>query len=230
MKKSDITILCVDDEPDILEILKYNLSSEGYNVLTANDGLSAISKAKEIIPNLIIIDIMMPNMDGIEACEKLRADQKFNDTIIMFLTARGEDYSHVAAYEAGADDYVTKPVKPKVLVSKVKGLLRRLKKVIENNINDIEFENIKIDREKYKVYISDKTLNLPRKEFELLYLLASKPDKVFKRDKIMEMVWGGEVIVGDRTIDVHIRKLREKIGDKYFKTVKGVGYKFVLES
>lgn len=230
MKKSDITILCVDDEPDILEILKYNLSSEGYNVLTASDGLSAISKAKEIIPNLIIIDIMMPNMDGIEACEKLRADQKFNDTIIMFLTARGEDYSHVAAYEAGADDYVTKPVKPKVLVSKVKGLLRRLKKVIENNINYIEFENIKIDREKYKVYISDKTLNLPRKEFELLYLLASKPDKVFKRDKIMEMVWGGEVIVGDRTIDVHIRKLREKIGDKYFKTVKGVGYKFVLES
>jgi len=230
MKKSDITILCVDDEPDILEILKYNLSSEGYNVLTANDGLSAISKAKEIIPNLIIIDIMMPNMDGIEACEKLRADQKFNDTIIMFLTARGEDYSHVAAYEAGADDYVTKPVKPKVLVSKVKGLLRRLKKVIDNDINYIEFENIKIDREKYKVYISDKTLNLPRKEFELLYLLASKPDKVFKRDKIMEMVWGGEVIVGDRTIDVHIRKLREKIGDKYFKTVKGVGYKFVLES
>jgi two-component system alkaline phosphatase synthesis response regulator PhoP len=230
MKKSDITILCVDDEPDILEILNYNLSNEGYNVLTANDGLSAISKAKEIIPNLIIMDIMMPNMDGIEACEKLRADQKFNDTIIMFLTARGEDYSHVAAYEAGADDYVTKPVKPKVLVSKVKGLLRRLKKVIDNDINEIEFENIKIDREKYKVYISDKILNLPRKEFELLYLLASKPDKVFKRDKIMEMVWGGEVIVGDRTIDVHIRKLREKIGDKYFKTVKGVGYKFVIES
>ena len=230
MKKSDITILCVDDEPDILEILKYNLSNEGYNVLTANDGLSAISKAKEIIPNLIIIDIMMPNMDGIEACEKLRADQKFNDTIIMFLTARGEDYSHVAAYEAGADDYVTKPVKPKVLVSKVKGLLRRLKKVIDNDINEIEFENIKIDREKYKVYISDKILILPRKEFELLYLLASKPDKVFKRDKLMEMVWGGEVIVGDRTIDVHIRKLREKIGDKYFKTVKGVGYKFVIES
>ena len=205
MKKSDITILCVDDEPDILEILNYNLSNEGYNILTANDGLSAISKAKEIIPNLIIMDIMMPNMDGIEACEKLRADQKFNDTIIMFLTARGEDYSHVAAYEAGADDYVTKPVKPKILVSKVKGLLRRLKKVIDNDINEIEFENIKIDREKYKVYISDKILNLPRKEFELLYLLASKPDKVFKRDKSMEMVWGGEVIVGDRTIDVHIR-------------------------
>ena len=229
MKKSDITILCVDDEPDILEILKYNLSNEGYNVLTANDGVSAILKANEINPNLIIMDVMMPNMDGIEACEKLRADQKFNDTIIMFLTARGEDYSHVAAYEAGADDYVTKPVKPKVLVSKVKGLLRRLKKVSEIDLNEIEFKDIKIDREKYKVYIADKTLNLPRKEFELLYLLASKPDKVFKRDKIMEMVWGGEVIVGDRTIDVHIRKLREKIGDKYFKTVKGVGYKFVIE-
>ncbi len=229
MKKSDITILCVDDEPDILEIIKYNLSNEGYKVYTANDGVSAILKANEINPNLIIIDVMMPNMDGIEACEKLRADQKFNDTIIMFLTARGEDYSHVAAYEAGADDYVTKPVKPKVLVSKVKGLLRRLKKVSEIDLNEIEFKDIKIDREKYKVYISDKTLNLPRKEFELLYLLASKPDKVFKRDKIMEMVWGGEVIVGDRTIDVHIRKLREKIGDKYFKTVKGVGYKFVIE-
>ncbi|MBT4834474.1 MAG: response regulator transcription factor [Flavobacteriaceae bacterium] len=229
MKKSDITILCVDDEPDILEIIKYNLSNEGYKVYTANDGVSAILKANEINPNLIIMDVMMPNMDGIEACEKLRADQKFNDTIIMFLTARGEDYSHVAAYEAGADDYVTKPVKPKVLVSKVKGLLRRLKKVSEIDLNEIEFKDIKIDREKYKVYISDKTLNLPRKEFELLYLLASKPDKVFKRDKIMEMVWGGEVIVGDRTIDVHIRKLREKIGDKYFKTVKGVGYKFVIE-
>ena len=229
MKKSDITILCVDDEPDILEIIKYNLSNEGYKVYTANDGVSAILKANEINPNLIIMDVMMPNMDGIEACEKLRANQKFNDTIIMFLTARGEDYSHVAAYEAGADDYVTKPVKPKVLVSKVKGLLRRLKKVSEIDLNEIEFKDIKIDREKYKVYISDKTLNLPRKEFELLYLLASKPDKVFKRDKIMEMVWGGEVIVGDRTIDVHIRKLREKIGDKYFKTVKGVGYKFVIE-
>mgnify|MGYP000362311519 FL=1 len=229
MKKSDITILCVDDEPDILEIIKYNLSNEGYKVYTANDGVSAILKANEINPNLIIMDVMMPNMDGIEACEKLRADQKFNDTIIMFLTARGEDYSHVAAYEAGADDYVTKPVKPKVLVSKVKGLLRRLKKVSGIDLNEIEFKDIKIDREKYKVYISDKTLNLPRKEFELLYLLASKPDKVFKRDKIMEMVWGGEVIVGDRTIDVHIRKLREKIGDKYFKTVKGVGYKFVIE-
>jgi len=229
MKKSEIKILCVDDEPDILEILKYNLSNEGYNVSTAADGKSAIEIAYNISPNLIIMDVMMPNMDGIEACEKLRSDEKFNDTIIMFLTARGEDYSHVAAYDAGADDYATKPVKPKVLVSKVKGLLRRLKKVIAKDINEIVFDDIKIDREKYKVYISDNVLNLPRKEFELLYLLASKPDKVYKREKIMETVWGSEVIVGDRTIDVHIRKLREKVGDKYFKTVKGVGYKFVIE-
>ena len=146
----------------------------------------------------------------------------------MFLTARGEDFSHVAAYEAGADDYVTKPVKPKVLLSKVKSLLRRSKKVLDSEINQIEFENIKIDRETYRVYVSGESINLPRKEFELLYLLASKPDKVFKREKIMEKVWGGEVVVGDRTIDVHIRKLREKIGDKFFKTVKGVGYKFVM--
>ena len=229
MKKSDIKILCVDDEPDILEILKYNLSNEGYNISTAADGKSAIEMAYNISPNLIIMDVMMPNMDGIEACEKLRSDDKFNDTIIMFLTARGEDYSHVAAYDAGADDYVTKPVKPKVLVSKVKGLLRRLQKVIAKDINEIVFDDIKIDREKYKVYISDSVLNLPRKEFELLYLLASKPDKVYKREKIMETVWGSEVVVGDRTIDVHIRKLREKVGDKYFKTVKGVGYKFVIE-
>ena len=228
MKKSDIKILCVGDEPDILEILKYNLSNEGYNVSTAKDGVSAIKKANDTKPNLIIMDVMMPNMDGIEACEKLRNDIKFNDTIIMFLTARGEDYSHVAAYEAGADDYVTKPVKPKILLSKVKGLLRRSNKKIESENNVIEFQNIKIDREAYKVYVSGQSLSLPRKEFELLYLLASKPDKVFKREKIMEKVWGGEVVVGDRTIDVHIRKLREKIGDKYFKTVKGVGYKFVI--
>ena len=229
MKKSDIKILCVDDEPDILEILKYNLSNVGYDIYLADDGLSAIKKAKEIIPNLIIMDIMMPKMDGIQACENLRENEKFNDTIIMFLTARGEDFSHVAAYEAGADDYVTKPVKPKILISKVKGLLRRFKKVNDNDINIIELNDIIIDKEKYKVYISGNNLDLPRKEFELLYLLASKPDKVFKREKIMENVWGGEVVVGDRTIDVHIRKLREKLGDKYIKTIKGVGYKFVTD-
>ena len=229
MKKSDIKILCVDDEPDILEILKYNLSNVGYDIYLANDGLSAIKKAKEIIPNLIIMDVMMPKMDGIQACENLRENEKFNDTIIMFLTARGEDFSHVAAYEAGADDYVTKPVKPKILISKVKGLLRRFKKVTDNDIAIIELNDIIIDKEKYKVYISGNNLDLPRKEFELLYLLASKPDKVFKREKIMENVWGGEVVVGDRTIDVHIRKLREKLGDKYIKTIKGVGYKFVTD-
>jgi len=229
MDKLDIKILCVDDEPDILEILKYNLSNQGYQISTAKDGKVAVKKAKEIHPNLIIMDIMMPNMDGIEACEILRSDERFNDTLIMFLTARGEDYSYVAAYEAGADDYVTKPVKPKILLSKVKGLLRRSKKYSEKEVDEIEFGDLRINRDKYKVYTSDKSINLPRKEFELLNLLASKPDKVFKREKIMEKVWGEQVVVGDRTIDVHIRKLRKKIGDKYFKTVKGVGYKFIIE-
>ena len=229
MNKSEIKILCVDDEPDILEILKYNLSNEGYQISTAKDGKSAVKKAKETHPNLIIMDIMMPNMDGIEACEILRSDESFNDTLIMFLTARGEDYSYVAAYEAGADDYVTKPVKPKILLSKVKGLLRRSKKYSEKEVDEIEFGDLRINRDKYKVYTSDRSISLPRKEFELLNLLASKPDKVFKREKIMEKVWGEQVVVGDRTIDVHIRKLRKKIGDKYFKTVKGVGYKFIIE-
>ncbi len=229
MNKSEIKILCVDDEPDILEILKYNLSNEGYQISTAKDGKIAVKKAKETHPNLIIMDIMMPNMDGIEACEILRSDEAFNDTLIMFLTARGEDYSYVAAYEAGADDYVTKPVKPKILLSKVKGLLRRSKKNSEKEVDEIGFGDLRINRDKYKVYTSDKSISLPRKEFELLNLLASKPDKVFKREKIMEKVWGEQVVVGDRTIDVHIRKLRKKIGDKYFKTVKGVGYKFIIE-
>jgi len=226
MKKSDINILLVDDEPDIIEILRYNLTQEGYNVITSKDGQSAINKTEKYHPHLIIMDVMMPNMDGIEACSIIRKNPKFNDTIIMFLTARGEDYSHVAAYDAGADDYVTKPIKPKVLISKVKGLLRRFKK--ENALETIiDIGELRIDRDEYKVYVSGKALSLPRKEFELLYLLASKPEKVFKREKIMQSIWGSEVVVGDRTIDVHIRKLREKIGDKYFKTVKGVGYKFV---
>ncbi len=226
MKKSDINILLVDDEPDIIEILRYNLTQEGYNVITSKDGQSAINKTEKYHPPLIIMDVMMPNMDGIEACSIIRKNPKFNDTIIMFLTARGEDYSHVAAYDAGADDYVTKPIKPKVLISKVKGLLRRFKK--ENALETIiDIGELRIDRDEYKVYVSGKPLSLPRKEFELLYLLASKPEKVFKREKIMQSIWGSEVVVGDRTIDVHMRKLREKIGDKYFKTVKGVGYKFV---
>jgi len=226
MKKKDIRILLVDDEPDVIEIIKYNLDQEGYNVMTASNGKEALKKAQKNPPHLIIIDVMMPEMDGIEACEQLRSDTTFNDTIIMFLTARGEDYSYVAAFDAGADDYVTKPIKPKIIVSKVKALLRRLKKV-EVNQDKIQVGKVIIDKEKYEVTHKGKTFSLPRKEFELLYLLASKKDKVVKREKIMEIVWGSEVVVGDRTIDVHIRKLREKVGDKYFKTVKGVGYKFV---
>ena len=226
MKKEDIKILLVDDEPDILEIVRFNLDKEGYQIEMASNGLEALKVAKKFLPHLIILDIMMPNLDGIETCELMRQDDRFQETIVMFLTARGEDYSYVAAFDAGADDYVTKPVKPKVLVSKVKGLLRRLKKK-EATSCLLEFETLKIDREAYKVSFEGKDLSMPRKEFELLYLLASKPGKVFKREKIMDDVWGSEVVVGDRTIDVHIRKLREKIGDHFFKTVKGVGYKFV---
>ena len=226
MKKKDIKILLVDDEPDVIEIIKYNLLQEGYNVKTASNGKEAIKKAEKTTPHLIIMDVMMPEMDGIEACEYLRKNPNFNDTIIMFLTARGEDYSYVAAFDAGADDYVTKPIKPKIIVSKVKSLLRRLKKE-EVNQDKIKVGKLIIDRDQYEVTLKGKTFSLPRKEFELLYLLASKSDKVVKREKIMQVVWGSEVVVGDRTIDVHIRKLREKVGDKHFKTVKGVGYKFV---
>ena len=229
MKKKDIKILLVDDEPDVIEIIRYNLDQEGYKIYTASDGKEAVEKAKKKIPHLIIMDVMMPKMDGIDACEQLRNDIRFNDTIIMFLTARGEDYSYVAAFDAGADDYVTKPIKPKVIVSKVKALLRRLKKE-EQTQEKIQIGKLIIDREQYEVTHMDKSFSMPRKEFELLYLLASNPDKVIKRDKIMEIVWGSEVVVGDRTIDVHIRKLREKVGDKYFKTVKGVGYKFINQS
>ena len=229
MKKKDIKILLVDDEPDVIEIIRYNLDQEGYKLYTASNGKEAIEKAKKKIPHLIIMDVMMPKMDGIDACEQLRNDIRFNDTIIMFLTARGEDYSYVAAFDAGADDYVTKPIKPKVIVSKVKALLRRLKKE-EQTQEKIQIGKLIIDREQYEVTHMDKSFSMPRKEFELLYLLASNPDKVIKRDKIMEIVWGSEVVVGDRTIDVHIRKLREKVGDKYFKTVKGVGYKFINQS
>lgn len=229
MKKKDIRILLVDDEPDVIEIIKYNLEQEGYNVKTASNGNEALKKARKKTPHLIIMDVMMPETDGIEACEQLRKDPIFNDTIIMFLTARGEDYSYVAAFDAGADDYVTKPIKPKIIVSKVKALLRRLRKAEENQ-EKLQFGKLIIDREQYEITHKGKTISLPRKEFELLYLLASMPEKVVKREKIMEIVWGSEVVVGDRTIDVHIRKLREKVGDKYFKTVKGVGYKFVKPS
>ena len=194
MKKKDIKILLVDDEPDILEIVGYNLSQEGYSIVTATNGKEAIAMAKKEHPQLIIMDVMMPEMDGMEACENIRKIPELSNTIITFLTARSEDYSQVAGFEAGADDYISKPIKPKLLVSKVKAL----------------------------------EIVLPRKEFELFYLLASKPGKVFKREEILDKIWGNDVIVGGRTIDVHIRKLREKIGDDYFKTTKGVGYKFEL--
>ncbi len=227
MNKKDTTILLVDDEPDILEIVGYNLTDEGYNVITADNGLEAIKKAKKIKPQLIILDVMMPEMDGIEACEKIRKLPGLEDTVITFLTARGEDYSQVAGFDAGADDYITKPIRPKVLVSKVKALLRRFKKDEENS-QALKIGELIINRDEYKVIHNKKELILPRKEFELLSLLASKPGKVFKREDILQRVWGEEVIVGGRTIDVHIRKLREKIGDASFKTIKGVGYKFVV--
>ncbi len=229
MKKKEIKILLVDDEPDILEIVGYNLSSEGYQIITAENGLEAVKKAKKERPQLIILDVMMPEMDGIEACEQIRKIPELNDTIITFLTARGEDYSLMAGFDAGADDYITKPIKPKVLVSKVKALLRRVKEKENNEGDIIKINNLTINREEYKITLKGKEIILPRKEFELLSLLASKPGKVFKRDDILDKVWGNEVVVGGRTIDVHIRKLREKIGDKTFKTVKGVGYKFVVK-
>ena len=228
MKKREIKILLVDDEPDILEIVGYNLSSEGYNVTTAKNGIEAIAKAKKERPHLIILDVMMPEMDGIETCEQIRKSPELKDSIITFLTARGEDYSQVAGFDAGADDYITKPIKPKLLISKVKALLRRLKENDEPAESVVNVGNITINRDEYKIVQSGKEIILPRKEFELLSLLASRPGKVFKRDEILDKVWGNEVIVGGRTIDVHIRKLREKIGDDHFKTVKGVGYKFVL--
>lgn len=225
MNKRDIKILLVDDEPDILEIISYNLSAEGYQVITAENGLEAVKKAKKELPQLVILDVMMPEMDGIEACELIRKDPNLKDVVITFLTARGEDYSQLAGFDAGADDYITKPIKPKVLMSKVKALLRRFK---EDDINDsLKIGHLIINRDEYKIVLKGKEIILPRKEFELLSLLASKPGKVFKRDEILDKVWGNEVIVGGRTIDVHIRKLREKIGDDYFKTIKGVGYKFV---
>lgn len=224
MKKKDIKILLVDDEQDILEIVGYNLSQEGYQIVTATNGKEAIAKAKKELPQLIIMDVMMPEMDGMEACENIRKLPELSNVIITFLTARSEDYSQVAGFDAGADDYITKPIKPKLLVSKVKALLRRLKND-DQATETLNVGGIEINREEYKIIKGDVEIVLPRKEFELFYLLASKPGKVFKREEILDKVWGNEVIVGGRTIDVHIRKLREKIGEDLFKTIKGVGYK-----
>ncbi len=228
MKKKDIKILLVDDEPDILEIVGYNLSQEGYKIVTASNGKEAIMMAKKERPQLIVMDVMMPEMDGIEACENIRKIPELSQVIITFLTARSEDYSQLAGFEVGADDYITKPIKPKLLVSKVKALLRRLKNEESKNSETLNIGTIEINREEYKIIKDNIEIILPRKEFELFYLLASKPGKVFKREEILDKVWGNEVIVGGRTIDVHIRKLREKIGEDLFKTIKGVGYKFEL--
>ena len=228
MKKKDIKILLVDDEPDILEIVGYNLEQAGYQVFKAENGKEAVKQAQKVKPHLIIMDVVTPDMDGMEACEKIREIPDLKDTIITFLTARSEDYSQVAGFEVGADDYIAKPIKPKLLVSKVKGLLRRLKDEEVENSETLTVGNLQINREEYKIIKDGITIVLPRKEFELLYLLASKPGKVFTRAEILDKVWGNEVIVGGRTIDVHIRKLREKIDEDVFKTIKGVGYKIEL--
>lgn len=219
-------ILIIDDEEDIREILSYNLQKEGYQVFQASTGREGIDLAISNKPDLVLLDVMMPEMDGIEVCQTLRENPKTKDVSICFLTARNEDYSQIAGLDAGADDYVSKPVKPKVLSSRIKAILRRRNNVASSKPNDTH-EDLIIDREKYVVLKKGSPIHLPRKEFELLALLASKPGKVFERDNILESVWGSGIVVGDRTIDVHIRKLREKIGNQYIKTVKGVGYKFV---
>ncbi len=219
-------ILLVDDEQDILEFLSYNLKKENYIVYTANNGKEALTAAKKEIPDLILLDVMMPGMDGVETCREIRETPELKNVMIAFLTARSEDYSQIAGFDAGADDYINKPVKPRVLVSRIKALLRRGMKAEADKPDVAAFGGIKIDRERYNVLKDGVEINLAKKEFELLELLASKPGKVFTREVILEQVWGGDVIVGDRTIDVHIRKLREKIGEDYIKTIKGIGYKF----
>lgn len=225
MKKTSTKILVVDDDPDIIEILTYNLSNEGYNVKSAVNGVEALKKAKKFIPDIILLDVMMPEMDGIEACANLREIESLSKSMIIFLSARGEDFTQIAAFDAGADDYINKPVKPKILLKKISSISRRILSE-NNNTSNIIVGSLVIDRESYSVILDKDEIALPRKEFELLYLLASKSGKVLTRDEIMFKVWGTQVVVGDRTIDVHVRKLREKIGEKYIKTIKGVGYKF----
>ncbi len=225
MNTEDYKILLVDDEKDILEFLSYNLKKEGYRVFTAKNGAKAIELAKAEIPHLIILDMMMPGMDGIETCSELKKNPDLESSIIVFLTARGEDYSQIAGLDAGADDYITKPVKPRVLVSRLKALLRRYKQP-ETETSEIRIKDFVIDKEKFLIKKDEEQISLPKKEFEILLLLVSKPNKVFSREEIFSNVWGNDVIVGDRTIDVHIRKIREKLGNEIIKTVKGVGYKF----
>lgn len=232
MSENTFKILLVDDEIDILEFISYNLAKEGYKVYTAKNGVEAIKIAEKKLPHLIILDVMMPEMDGITACEELRKIPSLKNTVIAFLTARGEDYSQIAGFEAGADDYITKPIRPKVLVSRVKALLKRTGETTQPEVvtdsNTVTLGNLLIDKERYLIQINEQEMILPRKEFELLSLLVSKPGKVFTREEIYYSVWGENVVVGDRTIDVHIRKLREKIGNDRIKTLKGIGYKFVV--
>ena len=222
---NNIKILVVDDEEDILEFLSYNLRAEGYDVIVADNGILAIELAKQQQPSLIILDVQMPDMDGITTCEKIREIPSLKETVVTFLTARSEDYSQIAGFEAGADDYITKPIRPKVLVSRVKALLKRRGITMDTNAI-IELGDIVIDKEKHLTTYKGQEVIFAKKEFKLLKLLISKPGKVFTREEILEKVWGTDIIVGDRTIDVHIRKLREKLADHYIKTVKGVGYKF----
>ena len=220
-----LKILVVDDDLDIIEILKYNLNNSGYFVKSASNGVEAIKKAKKILPDIILMDVMMPEMSGIEACSEIRKIDQLRNTIIIFLSARSEDYTQISAYDAGADDYISKPVKPKILLKKISNIAKKIK--LEKTPSKIlDLGSLKINREEYLVLKNKNEILLPRKEFELLFLLGSKPEKVFTREEIMNKVWGTLVVVGDRTIDVHIRKLREKIGEKYIKTIKGVGYKF----
>ncbi len=233
MNTADYRLLLVDDEPDILEFLRYNLNKEGYHVYIADNGKKAIKIAGEVLPHLVLLDIMMAEMDGVETCAELRKIPELKQCIIAMLTARGEDYSQIACFEAGADDFITKPVKPRILIYRIAALLNRYQNTlntdnkIENIKNEVVEQDLIIDKERYLVIKGKKELTLPRKEFELLALLYFKPHKVFTREDIFRTIWGDDLMISDRTIDVHIRKLREKIGDKYIKTVKGVGYKFV---
>lgn len=220
-------ILIIDDEDDIRDIISYNLEKEGFSVFSASNGLAGIETCKKEKPDLVILDVMMPGMDGVEVCETLRRTPGLESVLICFLTARNEDYSQIAGLDAGADDYIAKPIKPRVLVSRINALLRRKESAQQKSV---AMDDLVIDREKYTVFKSGEPIHLPKKEFELLALLASRPEIVFERDNILEKVWGSDIIVGDRTIDVHIRKLREKIGDHYIRTVKGIGYKFSLSA
>ncbi|MCF8346072.1 MAG: response regulator transcription factor [Bacteroidales bacterium] len=231
MNWNDFKILLVDDELDILEFLSYNLKNEGFEIHTASNGADALKLAARIQPHLVLLDVMMPEMDGIETCEEIRKLPNMENTLIAFLTARGEDYSQIAGFEAGGDDYITKPIKPKLLISKIKSLLKRA--LVVNGQGGIDTSNkvisgdLVIDKDRYLVILKGREIVFPRKEFELISLLISKPDKVFSREEIFDSIWGDNIVVGDRTIDVHIRKLREKLGGDYIRTVKGIGYKYV---